>query len=153
MNLDDELAIRNLIARVSWFQDKWMSKDEYLSNYTQDCVWQVEGDIPYQGHDGLSNRLQFVLDVGMAGRGLPSRHCVTSLWVEPDGENPNIAVARSHCIMMVLQADGSPTAGGMGDYIDVCRRENGVWRIASRFIGNVHSVTAKFDENRDHRKG
>ena len=149
MNLEDELAIRNLIARVSWYQDKWMSKDEYLSNYTQDCVWQVEGDDAYRGQENLSNRLDFVFSVGMAGRGLPNRHCVTSLWVEPDPQDPDLAVARSHCIMMVLQADGSPTAGGMGDYTDVCRREDGVWRIASRLIENVHSVTVKFDENRE----
>jgi len=46
--------------------------------------------------------------------------------------------------------DGAPRLAGMGDYTDICRRcEDGEWRIASRYISNVHSITAKADESRN----
>jgi hypothetical protein len=128
-----------------------MEKDEYLRNYTEDCVWQIEGDQAYFGHEGLAGRLQFVLDIGMCGRGMPTRHCNTSLWIEPDANDEDSAVAHTHNLMITV-VDGAPLLAGMCDYRDVCRRgEDGVWRIASRYLTNVQSVTEKFDENRDSR--
>jgi SnoaL-like domain len=153
MRVEDELAIRNLIHRVSAAQDKWMEKEEYLTNYTQDCEWQLEGDQVYKGHEDLADRLQFVLDIGMCGRGLPTRHCNTSLWIEPDPQDENRAVAHVHNFMITVE-DGAPRLAGMADYTDTCQRgEDGVWRIARRYLTNVHSVTEKFDAGRDERRG
>ena len=55
---------------------------------------------------------------------------------------------------MIMVVEGAPRLAGMGDYTDVCRRgEDGVWRIASRYVSNVYSITEFFDENRDKRPG
>jgi len=131
MSPTDELLIRNVIARVAWLTDKWSSEAEYLANYTEDCVWHLQGVEPYRGHAGMGRRLREMLAAGVCGPGLPMRHCVTSVEVIADPVDPDTATARSFVIMTTIK-NGAATMEGCGEMIDTFRRSSGGWKIAVR---------------------
>jgi len=131
MTVEDELAIRNLIGRVAWLQDQWTSTDEYVQNFTKDCAWKSDSGQVQSGHQGLAGRLRHALEAGIAGPGIPSRHCITSLEVIPDTTDANKATARSYVLMVGVDGDG-PQIMAYTDYVDNVRREDGVWQIAER---------------------
>jgi hypothetical protein len=133
MTAADDAAIRNLIGRVAWLTDNWKSKEEYLSNYTLDCSWQIEGMQAYLGHKGMGERLQFVLDNGICGPGLATRHCVTSMEVIAHADDPDTATVQSFCIMLSMK-DQQPIVSSYGEYHDTVRRENGRWLMVKRHI-------------------
>jgi hypothetical protein len=130
MTQQDELEIRNLIARMAWLTDKWTSPEEYLSNCTGDFSWQIEGMPAYVGHEGMARRLREMQQQGICGPGLPTRHCVTSVEVMSQGQADK-AKARSFVIMMTYQKS-TPLVAGYGEYHDELRREKGRWLIAKR---------------------
>lgn len=131
MDVRDELEIRNLIARVAWLTDSWTTTGEYVANYSDDCSWELEGVAPYRGHDGLARRLIEMLDAGVCGPGLPTRHCVTSLEVIGDPDHPESATARAFVIMTTMK-DGAPALEGYGEYHDSVVKRDGRWLIAQR---------------------
>ena len=56
--VEDELAIRNLIARVARLTDQWTRVEELTAEYTTDCEWQIEGGPAYCGREGIARRIQ-----------------------------------------------------------------------------------------------
>jgi hypothetical protein len=131
MNIENELAIRNLIARVAWLTDQWKDVSELQNEYTEDCIWHAEGIEPYRGHDGLARRMLEVKQAGICGPGLPMRHCITSLEVIADPKDENAAFAHSYVIMPITKGDES-IIWGYGQMHDTLRRVDGRWRIAVR---------------------
>lgn len=127
----DELAIRNLIARVARLTDKWSSEQDYLENYTEDCIWHLAGTEPYHGHAGMGRRLREMLEAGICGPGLAMRHCITSLEVSGDESDPNVATAQAF-VIMVSHRDGIPGVFAYGEMVDTVRRVDGRWKIAIR---------------------
>ena len=134
MDPSDELAIRNLIARVAWETDTWTSAASYTANYTADCSWQIEGVTEaYVGHEGLERRITEMRDQGICGPGIAARHCITSLEVIAQPGDPKRAIARSMAVMVVA-GDGKPAVGTFGDYEDLCEYIDGRWLLARRII-------------------
>lgn len=134
VNVEDELKIRNLIARVAWETDQWQSTKSYTANYTEDCIWEIAGQIStYHGHAGLSRRLQEMLEQGICGPGLRARHCITSLEVIADPLDRDTAVARSFAVMVATE-NGKAAVSLYGDYEDTVRRVGDRWLIYRRLI-------------------
>jgi hypothetical protein len=135
MNVADELAIRNLIARIAWETDTWKSVEVYLINCTEDFSWQW-GDVIYRGHEGMARRMREVLEQGICGPGVPARHCIASMEVIADPNDPDTARVRSMALMLRVK-DGQPSAALYGDYDDTVRRVDGKWLIAKRVVGMI----------------
>ena len=134
LDASDELAIRNLIARVAWETDTWSSAESYTANYTEDCSWQIEGITePYVGHEGLMRRITEMLEQGICGPSIPSRHCIASLEVIPQPGHPKRAIARSMAVM-VVNREGRCEVGTFGDYEDLCECVGGKWLLSRRMI-------------------
>ena len=133
MNAEDQSEIRNLIARVAWLTDQWESHEQFVANYVEDCSWQIQGQPLYEGRAGLSRRLDETLHGKLCGPGLPTRHCVMSTEVIPDGGNDNLAMVKSYVIMMSMK-DGIPIPVAYGEYYDKVRCEQGRWLMVSRLI-------------------
>jgi SnoaL-like domain len=134
VTVEDELRIRNLIARVAWETDQWKSTESYTANYTEDCIWEIAGQDPtYRGHAGLSLRLREMLEAGICGPGLPTRHCITSLEVIADPVDSDAALARSFAVMVTAE-NGKSSVSLYGDYEDSVRRSGDRWLISRRLI-------------------
>ena len=131
MDTSDSEEIRNLIGRLAWLTDTWSTVEEYLSNCSEDYSWQIEGLPAYVGHQGVARRLREMLDEGICGPGLPTRHCVCSMEILPQLD-PAKAKVRSFVIMMIFDS-GVPIVAGYGEYHDDVRREKGKWVMAKRY--------------------
>jgi hypothetical protein len=132
MNPRDDAEIRNLIARMAWLTDKWTSPQEYLVHCCDDYSWQIEGMPAYVGHQRIALRLKEMLDLGVCGPGLPTRHCVSSSEVIAQADADTAAV-RSFIIMMSQDKNLLPLVLGYGEYHDQVRREHGRWLMAKRY--------------------
>jgi hypothetical protein len=132
MTPEDDCEIRNLIGRVAWLTDKWETHEQYLENCTDDFHWQVAGDEPYIGHEGMARRLQEMLDLGVCGPGVPSRHHVTSVEVISQ-DDPDRAKIQSF-LVMVTAGGPAPVVAANCDYHDEARRVNGRWLLSKRYI-------------------
>jgi hypothetical protein len=131
MNVENELAIRNLISRVAWLTDQWTEVSQLQNEYTEDCIWHTEGIEPYHGHAGLARRMLEVKEAGICGPGLPMRHCVTSLEVLADPNDDNAAIARHYVLLLITKGDESIVTA-YGQTRDTLRCVDGRWRIAIR---------------------
>lgn len=131
MDPQDDMEIRNLISRMAWLTDQWSAPEDLLAHCCMDYSWQIEGMPAYVGHEEIARRLKEMLDLGVCGPGLPTRHCVTSTEVLAQ-EHPDIAMVRSFVIMMSMDK-GHPVALGYGEYHDELRRENRRWMMAKRY--------------------
>lgn len=131
MTPQDEAAIRNLIGRIAWLTDKWSTTEEYLESCTTDIWWELNGTPPYSGHDGMARRLEEMLEAGVCGPGIPTRHHITSLFITA-GNTPDTASVRSF-VMMTCMVDGAPILAGYADYYDEVRKVDDRWLLARRY--------------------
>lgn len=131
MDVADELAIRNLIARVARLSDKWIVEEDLTVNYTEDCVWELAGFPPYCGREAVKRRMNEMLDAGVCGPGMTLRHIVGSLEVVGHPDDPDTATAYSFLIMPNM-TNGMPFLLSYGEYVDTLRRVDGTWKIAIR---------------------
>jgi uncharacterized protein (TIGR02246 family) len=128
----DDLAIRNLVARLAHLADESGPEDldEYISLFTEDASWGPPG----QEHKGRTEILQGARARrlnGQQGPGTDTRHIVTTQAIRFEG--PDTAVSDAY-FMILAQTRTSPTLRLVGLYHDFLRREDGVWRLASRQI-------------------
>lgn len=128
--VEDDLAIRNLIARVAHLTDDWSTTEEYVANYTKDCVWEIPESDPYEGHEGMTRRLNEMVEQGVCGPGIGARHCLTTVEVTLAGD---VAESRSICLFFV-QTDVSPTLAAIARYVDTVKRTAEGWKLARRVI-------------------
>jgi len=125
----DEREIRNLLARMGHLAD-YGDLDVYLTLFTDDAVWEREGD-RRQGHADILTGARERRASGLQGPGTHSRHMNTTLWVDVDGSDE--AEAHSY-FLFVQRTDSTPTVSMVGHYHDTLRRTPDGWKLAHRRI-------------------
>ncbi len=128
-SVEDELAIRNLLARVLHEGDAG-PLDAYRPLFTDDAVWSMPG-VVHEGVDAIVAGVQQRRAEGLTGPGSGKRHVLTSTEVRLHGEE---ATVRS--VWLLVGGDGlTADLLRFGTYDDVVRRDaDGTWRLAERRI-------------------
>ena len=132
MSFEDELKIRNLVSHLA-VQADGDDIEQYISLFTEDAEWAMTSptrNVRVVGHaDIKAAALQRRAD-GAQGAGSHTRHAITTLAVEVDGD-----LATGRCYMLVLKnANATPILSGMVVYDDQYRRTDDGWKLASRKI-------------------
>lgn len=128
----DDLAIRNLVARLAHLADMAGAEelDEYVAMFTEDASWEMAGN-ERRGRDAILEGARERRQSGTQGPGTHSRHVITTQAVRFDG--PDTAVSDAY-FLFVADTDTSPVIRLVGHYHDRFRREAGIWRLARRRI-------------------
>jgi len=122
----DELAIRNLLARVAQLADEGDLED-YLDPFTEDAVWGGAGLPERQGRAALRDAAAERRATGTAGPGTRTRHAVTT--------SPWTSGATSRSLFHFHgRTDAEPQLRMIGVWEDRLRRMDGVGKIAARRI-------------------
>jgi uncharacterized protein (TIGR02246 family) len=124
----DELAIRNLIARLARNADV-ADIDTYMSSFAPDAEWNMPGS-PARGHDAILSGLLARRESGAVGPGTRTRHTVSTISVVVDGDRAE-GVAY---FQFFTDTDTQPTLRLMGAYRDAFTRTPDGWRLARRDI-------------------
>jgi len=124
----DELAVRNVIARLALLADDG-DLDDYVALYTEDAEWAMP-DAPRRGRADIRAGADARRAAGTTGPGSASRHVVTTTAVTVDGDR---AVADS-VWMFLVDTVRSPAIGGVGTYHDELVRTAAGWQVARRLI-------------------
>ncbi len=127
--LIDELAVRNVLARIAQLADTG-DLAEYLTLFAPDAAWEMPGAAPRQGHDDLLRGAQERRASGMQGPGTGTRHVLTTTAVQIDGDT---ATSRSYW-MFLADTTTQPTIRLTGQYDDVLHRSSTGWQMARRTI-------------------
>jgi uncharacterized protein (TIGR02246 family) len=125
---EDELAVRNLVARVAQYADG-PDVDAYVALFTTDAVWDMPG-APRQGHAEIRAGSEERRAAGQIGPGSNTRHVVSTMAVTVDGD---LAVADS-VWQFYVDTNTAPKLQLMGTYHDECLRVGTEWRLARRQI-------------------
>lgn len=132
----DRQEITILLARIAHLADSGTPED-YIARFTADAVWHLTDatDLPMDaqlisGRDALLAGVHERRATGIQGPGSHTRHDVSSIAVEVDGDR---AVAHSY-FRYYRDTDGTPSLGAMGAYQDVFVREAAGWMLQSRAI-------------------
>lgn len=125
----DELAIRNVLARVAHCSDAGDLAD-YGALFTEDARWEMPGVPVKRGRAeivaaGAARRAE-----GVTGPGSHSRHLISTVSVAVEGDR---AVAESYWQFFVDTAT-APVLRSMGAYRDTFRRTGRGWLLAERLI-------------------
>lgn len=137
--LADELAIRNLVARIAHAADMGDLEQDYLPLFTDDAVWEFPGGADTAATAAsvvgqraiLADRVQRRA-AGFQGPGTGTRHVNTTLAVQVDGSDS--AKAESYWLFLSGTDTPTPQVRGIGHYHDTFRRVNGRWKLARRRI-------------------
>jgi uncharacterized protein (TIGR02246 family) len=128
--LEDQLAIRDVIARCAWALDTG-DVEGFTACFCTDGVllWDVfETPDRWQGHAALRHFAEFFrAQPTSAGR----QHHVTNTVITPTEHG---ALARSYVTVALRQGHGPHLLNVMGYYEDSFRSEDGHWRLAERAI-------------------
>ena len=124
---DDELAVRNLVARVAQYADG-PEVDAYVALFTPDAVWDMPG-APRRGHAEIRAGSEERRAAGQIGPGSNTRHVVSTVAVRV---HEDYAVADSVWQFYVDTAS-APRLQLMGTYHDELVRV-GEWKLAHRTI-------------------
>ena len=125
---DDELAVRNLVARVAQYADG-PEVDAYVALFTPDAVWDMPG-APRQGHAEIRGGSEERRAAGQIGPGSNTRHVVSTMAVRVHNDH---AVADS-VWQFYVDTNTAPRLQLMGTYHDELVRMNGEWKLAHRRI-------------------
>jgi 3-phenylpropionate/cinnamic acid dioxygenase small subunit len=128
----DELAIRNLIARLAQFADMAPidGLDDYIACFTDDASWEM-GDIVNRGKEALLEAARERRRGGQQGPGTNSRHVITTIAVSVDGSD----TATSDAYFLAFgDTTTAPNVKLMGHYHDTFRRTPDGWKLARRQI-------------------
>lgn len=129
---EDELAVRNLLARLAFLADTAAldDLDEYIGHFTEDAVWES----PQETRRGRAEVLAGARErrqAGVQGPGTNSRHVLGTIAVTADG--PEGARADSY-FLAFGDTTTQPVVRVMGHYNDVFRRTDGRWQVAHRHV-------------------
>src|SRR5205085_4974783 len=84
LSADDELAVRNVVARVAQYADG-PDVDAYVALFTPDAVWDMPG-APRRGHAEIRDGSEERRAAGQIGPGSNTRHFVSTVAVTVDGD-------------------------------------------------------------------
>lgn len=124
----DELAIRNLIARIAQLADTG-SADDYTRCFTPDARWDMPGS-PQRGRSDIQRGSQARRDAGAIGPGSATRHMVGTIVVDIDGD---AARAKSY-FQFFDQTTTTPRLRLVGQYDDRFVRTSDGWLLENRRI-------------------
>lgn len=124
--LADELAVRNLIARMAHVVDRGAVKD-YAPMLAADARWIMPMGDPAVGPDAIMDGVRARRAAGSAGPGSGTRHTITTTWVEVAGDT---AQGWSYWIYISTGADPKILMNGL--YTDTFRRAGDGWVFAQR---------------------
>ena len=130
LSLNDQLAIRDIIARCAWALDTG-DTEGFVECFCADGVllWDVfETPDRWEGEAALRHFAEFFrAQPTSAGR----QHHVTNTVIAP---SPQGARAKSYVAVALRQGPGPHLLNVMGYYEDLFRFEDGRWRLAERVI-------------------
>jgi hypothetical protein len=124
----DDLAIRNLIARIAQFADTGEA-EEYTLCFTPDARWEMPG-APRRGRADILAGSRARRESGEIGPGSATRHLVGTIVVEVDGDT---ARARSY-FQFFAQTTTTPHLRLLGQYDDRFVRSSDGWLLDHRRI-------------------
>ena len=134
--IGDRQEIAMLLARIAQLADAG-TPEEYIGCFTPDAVWDLTDatDLPMDvqtisGRDALLAGVHERRAAGIQGPGTHTRHDVSSITVEVDGDH---ATARAY-FRYYRGTDGIPTLVAMGVYTDAFVRDAAGWRLQHRVI-------------------
>lgn len=125
---DDQIAVRNLLARIVYEGDGG-TLDSYRLLLDDDVVWSMPG-VAHHGIDDLLAGVRERRAGGMTGPGSGKRHVLTTSEITIHGDD---AHARSTWLLVGDDA-GAPSLLRYGLYTDVFRRSPTGWLLAGREI-------------------
>jgi uncharacterized protein (TIGR02246 family) len=125
---DDELAVRNVIARLALYADG-PDVDAYVDLFTTDASWEMPG-APRTGRAEIRAGSEERRKRAEVGPGTNTRHSVTTMAVTVDGDR---AAADSYWQFYVDTAS-TPRLQLMGAYHDDLVRTDDGWRLSRRQI-------------------
>lgn len=133
----DELAIRNLLARLAHVSD-WGTVEEVASCYTADATWSTPAspnvDLPANDRNGLDDIIAGVRErraAGIQGPGSRGRHMITTTHVSFVSADE---AAVDSCFLFIDESQVPPVLRSTGRYHDTVRRDGGDWKLAARQI-------------------
>jgi 3-phenylpropionate/cinnamic acid dioxygenase small subunit len=129
-NIADELAIRNLVARIAHLSDQSEDLDVYLACFTEDADW----NFPIGAAHGHAEILAGALgrrSSGLTGPGSHSRHIISTIDVRVDGSD--VATSDAYFVFLV-ETDVAPRMMNNGHYHDTWVRTPTGWRVKVRDI-------------------
>ena len=124
----DDVAIRNLIARISQFADTG-DAEEYAQCFTPDAHWEMPG-APRRGRADILAGSRARRGSGDIGPGSATRHFVGTIIVDVDGDT---ARARSY-FQFFAQTTTTPQLRMVGQYDDQFVRTPAGWLLDHRRI-------------------
>jgi hypothetical protein len=127
---DDQIEIRNVMARISHLTDGRGTFEEYLGLWTEDCVWESPVAGTWRGHDGQLARHERFRAAGVQGPGAESYHVLTTVWVDVRGDEADALSTW----MLITRWSGSPRIEDIGTYTDVLRRTYDGWKLHTRQV-------------------
>jgi 3-phenylpropionate/cinnamic acid dioxygenase small subunit len=126
--VQDDAAIRNLIARIAHIADTG-AVDDYVHCFTADARWELPG-APRCGRADIRAGSQARRDSGEIGPGSATRHVVGTTVVDIDGDG---ARATSY-FQFFVQTSTTPQLRLLGQYDDDFVRCRDGWLLAHRRI-------------------
>jgi hypothetical protein len=130
MSVEDELAIRNILARVAHITDGRGPLEEYLTLWTEDSTWESPVAGSFQGHAGHLERHARYRAAGVQGPDADSFHLVTTVYVRVDGDE----ASSMSSWLYVSSTDSEPKIEDVGTYTDTLRRTPEGWKLSSRKV-------------------
>jgi uncharacterized protein (TIGR02246 family) len=125
---EDELAVRNLIAKVARLADG-DDVDAYVDLFTTDADWEMPGAARH-GHDDIRRGSEERRAAGQVGPGAGTRHVVSTSVVTVDGD----AAEADSTFQFFVDTTTTPTLTLMGTYQDHFVRTDAGWKLARRLI-------------------
>jgi hypothetical protein len=127
--LEDSLDIQALLARIARNTD-YGSVEEYLANFTEDAVIEIEGRPTRAGRNALQAAAVQGRAAGNIGPGSRKYHIVVPGELVVEGDN-----ARSESrFIFVGHLDEGVQVGAVGRYHDVALLTDVGWKLCRRFI-------------------
>jgi 3-phenylpropionate/cinnamic acid dioxygenase small subunit len=125
----DELAIRNIVARLAQLADS-SDLDEYIALFDENASWEILGAAPRRGRAAILAGAKERRATGRQGPGTNSRHVITTLAVQVDGDT---ATASAY-FLFVADTNKVPVIRAVARYDDAFRRTAEGWKLARRVI-------------------
>ncbi|WP_375385272.1 nuclear transport factor 2 family protein [uncultured Microbacterium sp.] len=133
---DDLVAIQLLIQRFAALTDIAEDIGPYLDMVTEDAVFSYEpvaaigwAGATYRGRDEIRAGVEQRRADGIQGPGTRTVHIVSDITIDLDDDDS----ARVYAVWQFWGVnDAGPACLSIGQYENVVRREDGVWRLARR---------------------
>jgi ketosteroid isomerase-like protein len=126
---DDRLEIRCVIARIAHASDS-QTMLEYVGLFTDDVVCELPGAPPTTGVAAMATGIEARRASGVSGPGSDTRHVVSTIDVEIDGD---VATSRAFWEFFT-RTRSQPQVAAVGMYVDTLRRTEAGWKVTHRVV-------------------